>query len=180
MDTLTAAPACRLATIAVATERPTQFVDLTDWLQSFVEDSGIRLGLINVQTLHTTTAVVINEHEPLLLADFATLLEHVAPAHTGYRHDDASVRTVNVTLGERPNGHAHCRALLLPPSACLNVVDGRLQLGRWQRVFFVDLDGPRSRQVTVLLVGNSEPASSRFADYGPRPAASVGRLEHHR
>jgi thiamine phosphate synthase YjbQ (UPF0047 family) len=47
-------------------------VDLTDWLESFVADSGIRLGLLNVQTLHTTTAVVVNEHEPLLLADFAT------------------------------------------------------------------------------------------------------------
>ena len=153
MQTLTAAPACRMATIAIATERPTQFVDLTDRLASFVADSGIRLGLLNVQTLHTTTAIVVNEHEPLLLADFATMLEDVVPGHSGYRHDDASARTVNVTLGERPNGHAHCRALLLPPSVCLNVVDGRLQLGRWQRVFFVDLDGPRSRQVTVMLFG---------------------------
>jgi secondary thiamine-phosphate synthase enzyme len=153
MHTLTAAPACRLATIAIATERPTQFVDLTDRLAAFVGDSGIRLGLINIQTLHTTTAMVVNEHEPLLLADFGALLEDVAPAHTGYRHDDISVRTVNLTLGERPNGHAHCRALLLPSSVCLNVVDGRLQLGRWQRVFFVDLDGPQSRQVTVLMVG---------------------------
>ena len=153
MHTMTAAPACRLATIAIATERPTQFVDLTDRLAAFVADSGIHLGLINIQTLHTTTAIVVNEHEPLLLADFATLLEDVAPGHTGYRHDDVSIRTVNLTLGERPNGHAHCRALLLPSSVCLNVVDGRLQLGRWQRVFFVDLDGPRSRQVTVMLVG---------------------------
>ena len=153
METLTAAPACRLATIAVATERPTQFVDLTDRLESFVADSGIRLGLLNVQTLHPTTAVVVNEHEPLLLADFGCLLEDVVPGHSGYRHDDLSMRTVNLTLGERPNGHAHCRALLLPTSVCLNVVDGRLQLGRWQRVFFVDLDGPRSRQVTVLLFG---------------------------
>jgi secondary thiamine-phosphate synthase enzyme len=153
MHTMTAAPACRLATIAIATERPTQFVDLTDRLTAFVGDSGIRLGLINIQTLHTTTAIVVNEHEPLLLADFATLLEDVAPGHTGYRHDDVSIRTVNLTLGERPNGHAHCRALLLPSSVCLNVVNGRLQLGRWQRVFFVDLDGPRSRQVTVMLLG---------------------------
>lgn len=155
METLTATAttACRLATIAIATERPTQFVDLTDRLAAFVADSGIRLGLINIQTLHTTTAIVVNEHEPLLLADFGTLLEDVAPAHTGYRHDDLDVRTVNVTLGERPNGHAHCRALLLPSSVCLNVVDGRLQLGRWQRVFFVDLDGPQSRQATVLLMG---------------------------
>src|SRR5687768_1023692 len=153
METLTATATCRMATIAIATERPTHFVDLTDRLASFVAESGIRLGLLNVQTLHTTTAVVVNEHEPLLLADFAMLLEDVAPAHTGYRHDDFSIRTANLTLGERANGHAHCRALLLPTSVCLNVVDGRLQLGRWQRVFFVDVDGPRSRQVTVLLMG---------------------------
>jgi secondary thiamine-phosphate synthase enzyme len=155
METLTATAtaACRLATIAIATERPTQFVDLTDRLEAFVADSGIRLGLLNVQTLHTTTAMLVNEHEPLLLTDFAIFLEDIAPAHTGYRHDDFSVRTANLTLGERPNGHAHCRALLLPTSVCLNVVEGRLQLGRWQRVFFADLDGPRSRQVTVLLMG---------------------------
>jgi secondary thiamine-phosphate synthase enzyme len=153
METLVAPPSCRLATIAIASERPTQFVDLTEQLERFVADSGIRLGLLNVQTLHTTTAIVVNEHEPLLLADFATLLEEVAPSHSAYLHDDIAVRTVNVTLGERPNGHAHCRALLLPPSVCLNVIDGRLQLGRWQRVFFVDLDGPRSRQVSVVLFG---------------------------
>ena len=153
METLTATATCRMATIAIATERPTQFVDLTDRLESFVEDSGIRLGLLNVQTLHTTTAVVVNEHEPLLLADFVTMFEDMIPSHSGYRHDDLSVRTVNLMLGERPNGHAHCRALLLPTSVCLNVVDGRLQLGRWQRVFFADLDGPRSRQVTVMLFG---------------------------
>src|SRR5262245_37150224 len=123
METLVAASACRLATIAVASERPTQFVDLTAQLEAFVSESGIRLGLLNVQTLHTTTAIVVNEHEPLLMADFATLLEDLAPAHTGYRHDDPSARTVNVTVGERGNGHAHCRALLLPPSVCLNVVD---------------------------------------------------------
>jgi secondary thiamine-phosphate synthase enzyme len=153
METLVASSTCRVATIAVATERPTQFVDLTEQIESFVADSGIRLGLLNIQTLHTTTAIVVNEHEPLLLADFATMLEDVAPSHTGYRHDDITVRTVNLSLGERPNGHAHCRALLLPPSVCLNVVDGRLQLGRWQRVFVVDLDGPRARQVSVVLFG---------------------------
>jgi secondary thiamine-phosphate synthase enzyme len=177
METLVAASSCRLATIAIASERPTQFVDLTDQLEAFVADSGIRLGLLNVQTLHTTTAVVVNEHEPLLLADFAMLLEALAPSHTCYRHDDVTVRTVNLTLGERANGHAHCRALLLPPSACLNVVGGRLQLGQWQRVFFVDLDGPRPRQVSVVLFGNSEPAPSRFARPCARPADSGTRLE---
>jgi secondary thiamine-phosphate synthase enzyme len=141
-------------------------VDITDWLQSVVAESGIDLGLLNVQTLHTTTAVVVNEHEPLLLADFVTLLEDVAPSHAGYRHDDCSVRTVNLTLGERPNGHAHCRALLLPTSVCLNVVGGRILLGRWQRVFFADLDGPRTREVSVVLFGDGEPAPRRFARHG--------------
>ena len=155
METLTAAATCRMATIAIATERPTQFVDLTDRLESFVEDSGIRLGLLNVQTLHTTTAVVVNEHEPLLLADFQVLLEAAAPGDGRYRHDDTSVRTVNMTDAERPNGHAHCRALLLPSSACLNVAQGRLRLGQWQRVFLVELDGPRERDLSVLIVGEA-------------------------
>jgi secondary thiamine-phosphate synthase enzyme len=60
---------------------------------------------------------------------------------------------VNVAADERPNGHAHCRALLLPSSASLNVVDGRLQLGTWQRVFLVELDGPRDREVSLLAFG---------------------------
>ena len=65
--------------------------------------------------------MVVNEHEPLLLADFQALLEAAAPGDGRYRHDDTTVRTVNMTDAERPNGHAHCRALLLPSSACLNV-----------------------------------------------------------
>ena len=76
-----------------------------------------------------------------------------APADTSMTTCDA--RTVNVTEGERPNGHAHCRALLLPPSVCLNVTGGRLLLGRWQRVFFVELDGPREREISVLIFGEA-------------------------
>jgi thiamine phosphate synthase YjbQ (UPF0047 family) len=55
--------------------------------------------------------------------------------------------------GERPDGHAHCQALLLGPSASLNYADGQLQLGRGQRVFLVELDGPRAREVSVLVMG---------------------------
>ena len=98
-----------------------------------VAASGVRTGVVNVQTLHTTTAIVVNEHEPLLLADFVALLERAAPRRAEYRHDNWLLRTVNVTGDERANGHGHCRALLLGTSACLNVVDGRLRLGQWQR-----------------------------------------------
>jgi secondary thiamine-phosphate synthase enzyme len=153
MVTLAPASTSRHATIRIATERPTEFIDLTARLEALVAASGIRFGFVNVQTLHTTTGIVVNELEPLLLADFAMLLERVAPRDTGYRHDDLSARTVNVTPGERINGHAHCRALLLAPSACLNVANGHLVLGTWQRVFLAELDGPRVREISVLLLG---------------------------
>jgi secondary thiamine-phosphate synthase enzyme len=153
MATLASAAIHHHSTLRLTTERPTQFIDLTDALEALVTESGIRFGLINIQTRHTTTAIVVNELEPLLLSDFEGVLEHAAPLDAGYRHDDVTVRTVNVTPDERRNGHAHCRALLLAPSACLNVVEGRLTLGRWQRVFIAELDGPRSREVSVLVLG---------------------------
>lgn len=146
---------CRHARIRLTTRHPTEFIDLTDRLERLVADAGVRFGILNVQTLHTTTALVINEHEPLLLADFQRLLERAAPGDARYRHDDTTARTVNVTAAERPNGHAHCRALLLPSSVSLNVASGRLLLGQWQRVFLVELDGPREREISALLLGEA-------------------------
>jgi len=154
METLTAA-STRPGTIHVATARATQFIDLTDRLERFVAESSLRTGILNIQTLHTTTAIVVNEHEPLLLMDFEALLADVAPADQRYSHDDTALRTVNVSDGEPPNGHSHCRALLLPTSVCLNVNAGQIILGRWQRVFFVELDGPRERQISVLAFGET-------------------------
>lgn len=142
-------------TVQIASGRPTEFIDITERLQSVVAASGIRTGFINVQTLHTTTALVVNEHEPLLLGDLTALLERTAPADARYAHDDISVRTVNLVPDERANGHAHCRALFLNASAFLNIVDGCMQLGRWQRVFLVELDGPRSRALSIVAFGEA-------------------------
>jgi secondary thiamine-phosphate synthase enzyme len=153
METFAPAPACRHIELQICTDRPTVFVDLTDQVEEAVAASGVDAGLVNIQTLHTTTAIVVNEHEPLLLSDFVALIERTAPLPFSYHHDDARLRTVNVTPGERPNGHAHCRALLLCPSVSLNVARGRLQLGRWQRIFLAELDGPRTREVSVLVMG---------------------------
>ena len=99
--------------------------------------------------------IVVNEGEPLLLKDFECTLRKLAPDDAAYRHDDETIRTVNLNPGERPNGSSHCKALLLSSSACLNVVDGRLLLGRWQRVFLAELDGPRPRDISVLLIGEA-------------------------
>jgi secondary thiamine-phosphate synthase enzyme len=144
------------ATFAITTYRRTEFVDLTERIESVIEQAGLRQGVVNIQSLHTTAAIVVNEHEPLLLTDFVALLDRSAPQAGTYRHDDEAQRTVNLSPGERANGHSHCQALLLGTSVCLNVVRGRLHLGIWQRVFLVELDGPRRREVSVMAVGRFE------------------------
>jgi len=154
METVASAAVCRHSRIRIATDRAMQFIDLTARIEAVAGEAGIQAGLINVQSLHTTTAIVVNQAEPLLLVDFDALLARIAPKDAPYRHNDLNVRTL--APGERPNGHAHYQALLLGSSASLNFADGRLQLGRSQRVFLVELDGPRTRDVSVLLIGEGK------------------------
>jgi len=154
MDTVALATPTRCSTLAVTTYRRMEFLDLTDRVDSMIAAAGLRQGIVNVQSLHTTAAIVVNEHEPLLLTDFEALLERCAPRQAPYHHDDETVRTVNLAPNERANGHAHCQTLLLGTSACLNVVGGRLHLGVWQRLFLVELDGPRRREVSLVAIGS--------------------------
>ena len=151
-------------TISLGTTAATQFVDLTPRLEELVWRHRLSCGLVNVQTRHTTTGVVVNEDEPLLMEDLRRTLQRVAPRLFGYAHDDFRRRRVNLVPGERVNGHAHCQALVLPSAASLNVAGGTLCLGRWQRVFLVELDGPQSREVSVTLMG-------MVGASGPRPVA---------
>jgi secondary thiamine-phosphate synthase enzyme len=142
--------------IPVETHESLEFIDITDRVGDVVRASGIASGIVNVQTRHTTTAIMVNEHEPLLLDDMKRLLDRLAPRHAPYRHDDFSIRTVNLCPNEEQNGHAHCKALFLRVSETLNVVDGALDLGCWQRIFLIELDRGRQRAVSVMLLG--EPA----------------------
>ena len=151
METLVPATACRHTRIRIATTQSIEFIDLTARVEALAAETGIHTGLVHIQSLHSTTAVVVNEPEPLLLVDFGDLLARAAPREAPYRHNDMNVRTLNP--GERPNGHAHCHALLLGASASLSFAEGHLQLGRSQRLFLVELDGPRERDVSVLVLG---------------------------
>jgi octaprenyl-diphosphate synthase len=144
------------------TSSPTQFVDITGRLRDEVRRSGLRMGRIHLQSLHTTVGLAVNENEPLLLRDFESLLERLAPSGAGYQHDDFA-RRFDVALDEPVNGHAHCRQLLLTGFTTLLVEDGDLVLGRWQSVFAVELDGPRSRELAIQLDGMFEKASSPLA-----------------
>lgn len=147
-DTLTAAPA-GWTMLRVETCAATEFVDLTERLASLA--CGLGSGVLHVFTRHTTTGLLINEAEPLLLEDLADRLDRWAPGCDAYRHDDFSRRVVNVGPGERINGHAHCRAALFRSSESVPVVGGALCLGRWQRVLLAEFDGPQMREVMVML-----------------------------
>jgi secondary thiamine-phosphate synthase enzyme len=138
----------------IGTKRPVEFVDITALLSRAVREAGLVAGVAMIQTRHTTTGLLVNENEPLLLADLEAFFARVAAAPGGYAHDDFLRRTVNLTPYERKNGHAHCCASLLRSSECVSVVGGALSLGRWQRVFLVEFDGGQRRELSVTMIGN--------------------------
>lgn len=139
--------------LRIDTRESLEFTDITESVAECVRYSGIRDGIVNVQTRHTTTAILVSEHEPLLMHDLKRTLEALAPCKADYRHDDFSARTVNMCPDEEKNGHSHCKALFLRSSECLNVVDGQMDLGQWQRIFLIELDRARSRTVSVMILG---------------------------
>jgi secondary thiamine-phosphate synthase enzyme len=148
--------------VSVVTRLPLEFVDLTPMLSTIVEGLGVREAVMTLHTRHTTTGLMINEHEPLLLADLEAMFERLVPASASYGHDDFGRRSVNLIAGERRNGHAHCRAALLRTSESIPIVGGALALGRWQRIFLVEFDGPQRREVSVTIAGTLRPAVPNF------------------
>ncbi|MDA0988871.1 MAG: secondary thiamine-phosphate synthase enzyme YjbQ [Chloroflexi bacterium] len=130
-----------------------EFMDMTDQVLASVAESGVTMGNVLIYSRHTTAAIKINEMEPLLLQDLERTLEHIAPRDADYRHNDFTVRTVNMNEDECPNGHAHCQHLLLSTSETIPIIGGVPQLGMYQRVFFVELDHPRQREVFVQVMG---------------------------
>jgi secondary thiamine-phosphate synthase enzyme len=140
-------------TITTTTSDAPEFIDLTDELQDIVSRSHIEMGIVVIFSTHTTAAIKINESEPELLKDMALFLSEIAPIDRDYHHNNFDVRTVNMEPGEVPNAHAHCQHLLLSASESVPVVGGQMALGRWQRVFLIELDRPKMRQVTVQVIG---------------------------
>jgi len=131
-----------METLAVNTDGRTQVVDVTAQVGDVVRASGVTEGVAVVHSPHTTTAVVVNEREGQLVADLLDWAARMAPEGAGYRHDSTD-----------GNAHAHLRGMMLGASASIPVTGGRLALGTWQSVLFVELDGPRDRKLHVQVVG---------------------------
>lgn len=127
----------------VKTSKRTELIDITDLVRSKVKESGIKDGICVVSTRHTTSGIIINENERGLRSDILEMLETLVPENKSYAHN----RIDN-------NADAHLRAVLLSNSVTIPVEDGHLVLGTWQSIFFVELDGPRTRSVNVKIIGN--------------------------
>ena len=98
------------SSLSIDTVRAPQFIDITDRVWEVVRDAQVQTGFVVVFSQHTTAAIKISENEPLLLHDMEEFLEKIAARDGYYQHNDFSVRTVNMTEDECPNGHAHCPA----------------------------------------------------------------------
>jgi secondary thiamine-phosphate synthase enzyme len=133
-----------------------QFVDVTDDVLGVVGRSEVANGLAVVYSPHTTCAILINERERGFFEDFTQVVDAMVPLEGPYRHDDLDTRTENLDDDPHdiPNGYAHVRhAVLGSASQSIPIVDGELQLGRWQRVFFLELDRARDRRVLIQVMG---------------------------
>ena len=140
-------------TLEIETTGARQFIDVTDQIAAVVGRAGIEQGWVSAFSKHTTAAVVIQENEPLLLQDLSALLGRLAAEGAAYGHNDLSRRSGAMEPDECANGHAHCQHVLVGSSENIPVLEGRLDLGRWQRVFLLELDRPRTRRLTVQVFG---------------------------
>ena len=125
-----------------------EITDITARIASTVRESGVRDGIVHIQTLHTTTALFLNESQQALLHDFETLARMLVDENRSWRHNDP-----NYSDCDRGNAAAHLRSLLLGHSLTLQIQAGRLLLGQWQAVLFAELDGPRNRNLSVQMIG---------------------------
>jgi secondary thiamine-phosphate synthase enzyme len=134
-------------TLEIPTSTALEFIDITDNIEILIKDTKISNGSVIVFSKHTTSAIVIQEDEPFLIQDFKSFLENLAPAAGQYKHNDFEHRTVHMHDDECPNGHSHCQQLLLGTSETIPIINGDMVLGKWQRIFMVELDGLKAKQI---------------------------------
>jgi secondary thiamine-phosphate synthase enzyme len=126
--------------VRFSTRGEIDFIDLTDKVQEAVETAGVKNGLAHVFAPHATGILVLTEYEPSLLDDIKAMLEKLVPKRAGYQHPS--------------NAHSHLRSLLLSPDKTLPIIDGRVTLGTWQSILFVETDvSPRQRTVIIQVIG---------------------------
>lgn len=124
----------------IDTNKNFEIIDITSKINELID---IDVGIISIFSRHSTSAIVVNENESGLLNDFEFMLDNLVSDKFSYQHN----RIDN-------NARSHLKSFLLSSSECLPIKNGNLDLGTWQSVFFIELDGPRhGRTVTLTMVG---------------------------
>jgi secondary thiamine-phosphate synthase enzyme len=135
-------------TIIIDTAAKVQLFDLTQDVKGFLAETDIWNGMGVLSTLHTTTGVFFTETQDALWNDVETFLRKLVAERVGYKHNDPRFSDC-----DRHNAAAHLRAILLGGSLALQVEEGRLVLGQFQRIIFAELDGPRPRSLRMQFMG---------------------------
>jgi secondary thiamine-phosphate synthase enzyme len=125
-----------------------ELINITERINDIVRKSGIRDGMVHLQSLHTTTSVFINEWQDALLHDVKTFLDRLVERDLAWRHNDPAFSDC-----ERRNADSHLRGMLLGQSLCLQVRNSVVLLGTWQSSILAEFDGPRSRSMSVQVSG---------------------------
>jgi secondary thiamine-phosphate synthase enzyme len=132
-------------TIKVRTTKPIEIVDITAEVSPFLLSSGLDKGQVTVISRHTTAFININEKEERLLEDMETYLKRLVPKDGNYLHNISPV-------DGRHNAHSHLLGLFMNSSETIPFSEGKLMLGEWQSLFFVELDGPREERNVLLQI----------------------------
>ena len=126
--------------INVRTNRKQELIDITSQIRETIRKNELKNGLIHIYIPHTTAAVTINEnYDPNVGRDIINTLEKIVPERERYSHLEG-------------NAHAHIKASIIGSSRFVLVENGELQLGTWQGIFFCEFDGPRSREVWISFL----------------------------
>ena len=125
------------------TNQNVEVINITSNVNDIIRKHDTTNGLVNLSTKHTTSSIMINEDEEGLKKDYVKFLEKIVP-NDNYLHD----RIDN-------NATSHLKAMLTTPTQTLPIIDGKISLGTWQSIFFVELDGPRSnRTINIMIIGD--------------------------
>jgi secondary thiamine-phosphate synthase enzyme len=127
-------------TFNISTKSDHEIVNITKFVNAAIKKSQIKTGSLVVFTPHTTTAVTVNENEPGLVSDILKKLNDLVPKGGGYSHDNID-----------SNAHSHILASIIGCSVTIPLIHGKLALGTWQSILFLELDGPRNRRIIVQI-----------------------------
>ena len=125
------------------TKQHREYIHITPQVEKILRSSGIKDGMVLVSAMHITAGVYVNDNEEGLIEDIDQWLEKMAPFREDYKHHQT---------GE-DNGDSHLKAILVHHQVILPVSGGKLVLGTWQRVFYAEFDGQRSKRVLVYVMG---------------------------